>query len=317
MGREVSEVRDLQTLLAVARQAEAERSSSEAAQIAVIRILANAGGALPISELRTRYGVSDQTIAYLCDEEQHKDKRKKVRARVGEIDGQPVCWLTASGQQAAGKSRGQEIRPTSATLWHSLAPSRLSNWLSPLAPGFRNDGVEVGVSWGAPCYEFSKRVEALAWARLKSFADPSGSLGLLTGGLIPDALITERRPLNAEGENHFSNSWGEKPTGLDELAEMTLALEFQQADRQAGAPLLHKVACWSAAIETLKVASRVLWIVEEDVAKVLASLGVGDPGRREGQLLIPAHSIGMSSKVFRVSSPQWWVTEFPRSPSRS
>ena len=98
---------------------------------------------------------------------------------------------------------------------------------------------------------------------------------------------------------------------------MTLALEFQQADRQAGAPLLHKVACWSAAIETLKVASRVLWIVEEDVAKVLASLGVGDPGRREGQLLIPAHSIGMSSKVFRVSSPQWWVTEFPRSPSRS
>ena len=312
MEHKLSEVRDLQTLLAVARQADAERSSSEAAQIAVIRILANAGGALPISELRTRYGVSDQTIAYLCDEEQHKDKRKKVRARVGEIDGQPVCWLTASGQQAAGKSRGQEIRPTSATLWHSLAPSRLSNWLTPLSPQFQRDGVEVGVSWGAPCYEFSKRVEALAWARLKSFADPSGSLGLLTGGLIPDALLTERRPLTAEGESHFAYCWGEKPSGLDELAETTLAVEFQQADRQAGAPLLHKVACWSVAIENLKVASRVLWIVEEDAAKVLAGLGVGDPSRRSGQHLIPAHLVGMSSKLFQVSSPDWWVTNLTR-----
>jgi len=309
---QVTEVRDLQTLLAIARQEEALRSSSEAAQIAAIRILANAGGALPISELKNRYGVEDQTIAHLCDEQQHKDKRKKVRARVGEIDGEPVCWLTASGQQAAGKSRGQEIRPSSATLWHSLAPSRLSNWLTTKSPYLSTQGVNVGVAWGAPCYEFSKRVESLAWARLKSFADPSGSLGLLTGGLIPDALVTERRHLTPEGESHFQQAWGGKPKGLDELAEMTIAIEFQQADRQAGAPLLHKVSCWSAAIETLQVASRVLGIVEEDAAKVLASLGVGDPSRREGQLLIPAHEIGMSNKVFQVSSPEWWVSNLAR-----
>ena len=68
----------------------------------------------------------------------------------------------------------------------------------------------------------------------------------------------------------------------------------------------------TAAIETLKVASKVLWIVEEDAAKVLASLGVGDPQRRPGQLLIPAHEIGMSNKIFQVSGPSWWVVNLPR-----
>ena len=51
----MTDARDLDTLLAIARQAEAGRSGSEAAQVAAIRILANAGGALPIADLMSRY----------------------------------------------------------------------------------------------------------------------------------------------------------------------------------------------------------------------------------------------------------------------
>lgn len=99
----------------------------------------------------------------------------------------------------------------------------------------------MGFSWGAPYYKFSRRVEALTWAKLKSFAAPSGSLGLLTGRLIPDALITERRVLTPAKESHYQSSWEVTPKNLDELAETTIAVELQQGDTQTGAPLLHKV----------------------------------------------------------------------------
>ena len=105
----MNEPRDLDTLLAIVRQQEAERSGSEASQVAAIRILANsgAGAALPIQDLITRYGVSKHTIAALVDDQLHTDRRRKVRARIGDVDGEPIIWLTASGHQAAGKSRGK------------------------------------------------------------------------------------------------------------------------------------------------------------------------------------------------------------------
>lgn len=308
----MSEARDLDTLIAIARQQEAERSGSESAQVAAIRILANAQSALPIQDLISRYGVSRQTIAALVDDELHKDRRRKVRARIGDVDREPVIWLTASGHQASGKTRGNEIRPTSDSLAHALAPSRLANWLKPIAPTLAADGVELSVAWGPSCRAFSERIISISWARLKTVADPSGNIGLLTGGLIPDALLIERRPIDENGERHFQQSWDVPPRNIDELAETTIAVEYQTATRQAGDPLLSKVNSWSAAIETLGAAHRVIWVVEPAACKVLVSLGVGNELRRPGQILVPASAIGMDIEAFETPGPRWWVRDVSR-----
>lgn len=298
--------RDLETLLAIARQKEAEKSSSEAAQVAAIRTLANSGGALPVRDLISRYGISSLTIASLCDEEQYKDKRRKVRARLGEVDGEAICWLTASGHQSSGKSRGVEIRPTSDSLKHAMAPSKISKWLESRAPAIAECGAELFLTWGPSCHAFSRTCESLAWARLKTHADPSGALGLLTGSLIPDALIIERWGIDQAGFQKFKKAWGIEPRSQNQLAENVCAVEVQNATRQAGDPLLSKVNAWEMAL-TLGVADSVLWIVEPSASKVLASLGVGDSQRRPGQLLIPSAAVGLGGTRFSVQSPEWWV----------
>lgn len=91
-----------------------------------------------------------------------------------------------------------------------------------------------------------------------------------------------------------------------------IAVEVQNAERQAGDPLRSKVDAWSSAIENLKVASRVLWIVERKAAKVLISLGVGDPYRRPGQIIVSSGAVGLDGEVFEVSGPRWWVLDIPR-----
>jgi len=307
----MSTTRDLETLMAIARQKEAEKSSSEAAQVAAIRTLANAGGALPIRDLISRYGISAQTIAALCDEEQHKDKRRKVRARLGEVEGDAICWLTASGHQASGKSRGVEIRPTSDSLKHALAPSKLAAWLEPLEPALAERGAALYVTWGPSCYAFSRTCESLAWAKLKTHADPSGTLGLLTGSLIPDALVVERWGIDDKGSELFKKAWGVPPKNQNQLAENVCAVEVQNATRQAGDPLLSKVNAWEMAL-SLGVADCVLWIVEPAACKVLSALGVGDPNRRERQFLIPSGAVGLGGETFPTPGPKWWVLGVPQ-----
>ena len=135
---------------------------------------------------------------------------------------------------------------------------------------------------------------------------------MLTGGLIPDALLIERRPVTDQGVLMFEQAWKRKPYDRDEVAETVVAVEVQNATRQASDPLRSKVDAWSAAVENLQVASIVLWIVEPAACKVLASLGVGDPVRRPGQIFISSGGAGLGGDDFAVPGPRWWVMDVPR-----
>ena len=76
--------------------------------------------------------------------------------------------------------------------------------------------------------------------------------------------------------------------------------------------IISKVDAWSSAVENLKVASIVLWIVEPAACKVLASLGVGDPVRRPGQIFISSGAAGLGGEDFAVPGPRWWALDVPR-----
>lgn len=308
----MNEPRELDLLISLAKQKELEKHGGEAAQIEAIRILSNAGGALPLSELLERYGVSKPTIAALVDEELHKDKRRKVRARVGEVSGVPVVWLTASGHQAAGKTRGNEVRPTSDSLAHALAPKRLEKWLREMEPQLKILGVSLSVSWGPSIRKLSEQIIALAWSRLKTSADSQGSLGMLTGGVLADCLVISRYSPDDEGARIFEAHWGEKTASLDLLAECVIAIEYQTATRQDGDPLRAKVDAWSAVVEKLGCVYAVVWIVEPAVARVLANLGVGDDLRRPKQYLVAASDVGFEMEPFKVPGVRWWPLDLSR-----
>jgi hypothetical protein len=125
-------------------------------------------------------------------------------------------------------------------------------------------------------------------------------------------LLIERRPVNEQGSQMFESAWKRKPFDRDEIAETVVAVEVQNATRQASDPLRSKVDAWSSAVENLKVASIVLWVVEPNACKVLASLGVGDPVRRPGQIFISSGAVGLGGEHFAVPGPRWWVLDVPR-----
>ena len=52
--------------------------------------------------------------------------------------------------------------------------------------------------------------------------------------------------------------------------------------------------------------------MEPNACKVLASLGVGDPVRRPGQIFISSGAVGLGGDYFAVPGPKWWVLDVPR-----
>ena len=306
------ESRDLYALIEIAKQEERETYGSESAQTSVIHILAEAGGALPINDLLTRYGVSKRTIEALVDPDLTADKRRKARAKIGTIDDQPVLYLSAAGVKASGRSmRGLSVHPSSQSLRHALAPSRFADWIKPIEMELAKQEVGLHVTWGPSCRAYSDRVIAMSWAKIKVAADNSGSLGILTGGQFPDFLVIENRTLDEKGAKHFLDSWGVAARNDDELAETTIACEIQLSERTQGGSLRPKVDAYSAAIEVLGAAHRVVWIADRKVAQILINLGLNDAYRRPGQILISAASVGMGNEDFETSS-RWWVQDVPR-----
>ncbi len=306
------ESRDLYALIEIAKQEEKETNGSESAQTSVIHILAEAGGALPINDLLTRYGVSKRTIEALVDPDLTTDKRRKARAKIGTIDDQPVLYLSAAGVKASGRSmRNLSVHPSSQSLRHSLAPSRFADWVKPIEKELAKQEVGLHVTWGPSCRAYSDRVIAMSWAKIKVAADNSGSLGILTGGQFPDFLVIENRTADEKGAQHFLNSWGVPARNADELAETTIACEIQLSERTQGGSLRPKVDAYSAAIEVLGAAHRVVWIADEKVAQILINLGLNDEYRRPGQILISAASVGLGGEDFETNS-RWWVLDVPR-----
>lgn len=299
--------RDLDTLIEAARHKALAERSDEAAQASVIRVLSDAGGALPVEEL-IRRGVHRDTLSSLVDEDATSDKRRKVRVRLTIVrlhDGTevPTAHLTSSGWQAAGRPSGREVFPSAEGIEHSMAPQRLAGWMKQRADAMAGVGITTNVLWGAPCRRFSEDVTARAWGRLRFSPDQSGAIGSLTGGLIPDAIVTERHSSDA----NFRQAWPGREPSVDDLAELVVAVEVQHS-RLANDIYRSKVDRWAAAIEKVDAAAAVVWLVKgRSVADALVANGVTDPMRRPGQLLVPAHLLGFDGDpTVPLTGPIWW-----------
>lgn len=293
---------DLDELLARARVL--SRTSDEARAAEVLRIVGNAGGFLPLDSVLAQ-GAPRETLARLLDEA-GEDKRKRPRLRVGFVAESPVVWLTATGWQAVGRPSGREVVPDRMSVQEATTPLLLRSWLRSrdLAPF----GVSVQVVTGKPCRDFSAEVVARAWSRLRVSSDSDGSLGSLTGGLLPDALLLERWS-GPSAERLYGQAWAEEGD-RDDLAETTVLLEVETTDKRER--LRGKVDRLSAVVEDLGLARAVVWVVgSREVRDRLSVLGVGDTLRRPGHYLVPAVSVGLPGDSFPVEGRSWWPLLVP------
>ena len=284
----------LDALIQAARVESATKADGGAVGAVVERLAAGDGSAL-VATLRAE-GFPDDALAAAATTDPG-DRRRKPRARLGIVAGQPHLWLTTTGWQAAGRSSGRERPPSAESAAHATAPADLGAWLAKrLAPW---PSLRVTVVTGAPVKAFSDQVTALAWGRIQGAGDTTGRFGALTSPLRLDALLVERWA-NAAA---YESAWGHPPDAPEDLAEQTLCLEVERA-RKAAAPLRYKVERHTAAL-ALGAAYGVVWVVTaREVARDLTALGVGAPGSR--QLLVPATAVGLDGDPMPDIPAAWW-----------
>lgn len=288
---------DLDEILARARVA--SRTTDEARASEVLRLLGNAGGFLPLDALLAQ-GAPRSVLARLLDDD-GTDKRRRPKARVGFVADSPVVWLTATGWQAVGRPSGREIVPDRMTVQEATTPLLVRSWLRGLA--LDSYGVCVEVSTGRACRDFSAEVTARAWSRLRTNADADGSVGSLTGGLLPDALLVESWTGDSAA-SLWAQAWGSEPD-RDDLSETTVLLEVETTDKRER--LRSKVDRLSAVVTDLRLAQAVVWVVGSvQVRDRLESLGVGDRSRRPEHYLVPAHALGLPGDSFPTPGLPWW-----------
>lgn len=312
-GRAVtSPAPDLDALVESARIAHAQRRSMDAAGAEVLRLLAEADGALPLAELLAA-GAPRDVVAHLVAEDP-TDKRKKQKARLGFVAGAPVVWLTATGHQATGRASGREVVPSADSIEHAMAPAAIGRWLQGRAGALAVHGISVRSTQGAACRRWSTEVTARAWAALRTSGDSEGSVGGLTGGLVPDGLILQSFPLGPAGAELYARLCGVAAAGDDELAESTYTLEVE-VSAKSGDPMRSKLDRATAVCEQLHAAQAVLWVVRSRaLADRLRDLGVDDP-RRPSQILVPARDVGLVGEDVGPVRRPWWVTRVPADPA--
>lgn len=302
------ETPDLDVMVEAARIAEAARRSTDAAAAEVLRLLAEADGAMPLEGLLAA-GAPRDVVAHLVAEHP-TDKRRKQRARLGFVAGVPVVWMTSTGWQAVGRSSGREVLPTADSIAHATAPVALTRWLQARSETLASQGISIRCTYGASCRRWSGEVTARAWAALRTKGDADGAIGSCTGGVIPDALLYEALPQGVAGRQLHARLRGPDEPDDDDLAESTYAVEFEDT-RKAEEGLRSKVLRLEAVSDQLHAARAVLWVVRtREVADRLRDLGV-DGDRRPTQVLVPARAVGLDGEDLGPIRRPWWVTRVP------
>ena len=305
---------DLDSLLDAARITAATRRGHEAAAAEVLRLLAEADGAMPL-DLLLSAGAPRDVVAYLIAEDTN-DKRRRPRLRLGYVGDTPVTWLSSQGWQATGRASGREVAPTSDGIDHAMTPARLGQWLAARTQTLAGHGITVRCTYGGSCRRWSAEVTARAWAALRTHGDSDGAVGSCTGGVVPDGLLLLSVPQGPAGEALHARLIGGPPADADDLAETTYLVEAESS-LKANAPLRGKVEQLSAACETLGAARGVLWIVRtRDVARRLRDLGVDDV-RRPAHILVPARDLGMDGEDIGPVRRPWWALSVPPDPPAS
>lgn len=305
-GAEPATALDLDALVERARiQAKATRSS-EAAIAHVVHLLAANDGQMPLAGLLAA-GVPRDVVAALVAEP--TDKRARAKARLGVIGSDPWVWLTSSGHQASGRASGRERVPSQESAAHAISPSRVSDYFAARSERLAAFGVDVRVVSGAACRRLSEEVKARAWAALRSRPDAEGSIGLLTGGYIPDALVIVRTPNTEDGKALYRRCWGREPSDAD-LAESTCALEIESRDKREDRTRTKVQA--AAEVVSLGATQAVAWIATSgEVARRLRDLGIDDAAREPTQWLAPGAAFGIEGEPIGPVTRAWWPLAVP------
>lgn len=277
-----------------------------ASESRVLRMLADVGGALPVKEMLRRGATESVITMLLLDDE--TDKRRRPRMKLGVVGGEPCCWLTSQGWNAVGRPSKAECIPTSDSIEHATMPIRLASWLKSHGALLDSRGVEVSVAGPSAGKALSEEIVARAWAFLqKRVGDPGGSVGSLVGGQFCDALLIERWR-GERAVEMYAGAWGLAPSLVTQpdLAETLVAVE-NELSLKSNVPLRNKVDRWESVIEQLGAVRGVVWIVgSRKVADRLRDLGVDDPRRRPGQLLVAANRLGFPGEDLGFTNVAWW-----------
>jgi hypothetical protein len=134
--------------------------------------------------------------------------------------------------------------------------------------------------------------------------DSDGGVGILTGGLRPDALIVERWWLPEAWAGAYGRPADEMTA--DDLAEQVWALEVETSTKSATL-LRDKVARLDAAREVRSIAGTI-WVVRTvKVARVLAAFQIGtETQARPGHFVLPATNVGLPGDLLAQNGPKWW-----------
>lgn len=298
---------DLDALIESARINAAAERSSDTAQAAVVRVLAEGEGFAAVADLLAQ-GIRRDVLADLVAEP--TDKRAKSKALLTVVGGDAYIYLTSTGWASAGRN-AKSRPPDTESAAHARSPRVLGEFIAARSESLAARGIHAHVSSGAAMRRFSEEVKARAWAALRATPDAEGSVGLLTGGWIPDALVVSRWPRTDVGRVLYQRCWGFVPSD-DDLAESVASVEVQTA-RRSSDPLRAKVAAAEASVSVLGAVQSVIWVCQSRaVADRLRELGVDAlDGRAGRQLLVPARALGLEGDDIGPVQRPWWLLTVP------
>lgn len=281
-----------------------ETKTTGAAPQRLLEHLAAVGGSAFLAEL-SRVGHAEQTVIAAATEDA-RDKRRKARVQAEHVGGEIVVWLTTPGWAAAGHPTQRERRPTTQSLAHADAPRVLRTWVAERVAQLGGAASVEIVTDPAALTSLSEGAKARAWARIqaRTMTDSDGGVGILTGGLRPDALVVERWWNAQTWASAYQRNAGDMTA--DGLAEQVWAVEVENSTKSATL-LRDKVARLDAAQEVRSIAGTIWVIRTAGVARALAAFQVGTEKQpRPGHFVVPATTIGLPGDLLAQTGPQWW-----------